>query len=455
MSLLNNLRVLFRIDKHNLRLSRVGETMRATGSIFIVIAMVAVGTAAIAKPPSIVKAERVGMSTERLNRITEMSQWYVDEGKLAGVITMVARKGRLVHFEAVGNKGADDPRPLEKDDLFRIYSMSKPITVAAVMQLYEQGKFHLSDPVSKFAPELKDLKVLDADGNLVPLDSPMTMHHLLTHTTGFSYGFNPGGDPVDKFYSEANLWSAKDLDAFASVIAKLPLKFQPGNQWHYSIAVDVTGLVIERISGLSFDEYLRQNIFEPLDMKDTFFEVPEDKADRFLPNHYWDPENDRLATIVQEGTDAMSNYNDVSLYSGGGGLVSTAMDYMRFSEAMRNGGELDGARILSDKTVKYMAKNHLPASISSGGTGEAPLLGQRQMGFGFGLGFGVVTDAVNAGVMGSDGEFNWGGAAGTVFWIDPVEEIVVVGMIQLMGSPWSLRSDLKVATYQALTESYE
>jgi|TARA_Y100000310_G_scaffold293921_1_gene323938 CubicO group peptidase (beta-lactamase class C family) len=429
--------------------------MGTTRSLIAVIALVAVCAAAIAKPPSFVKAERVGMSTERLNRITEMSQRYVDEGKLAGVITMVARKGKLVHFEVVGNKGADDPRPLQKDDLFRIYSMSKPITAAAAMQLYEQGKFHLSDPVHEFVPELADLTVLDADGKRVGLTSPMTMHHLLTHTAGFSYGFNPDGDPVDKAYSEANLWGAKDLDAFASVIAKLPLKFQPGNQWHYSIAVDVTGLVIERISGLTFDEYLRRNIFEPLGMNDTFFEVPADKADRFLPNHYWDRENKKLGTIVQEGTEAMSDYQKVSLYSGGGGLVSTAMDYMRFSEAMRNGGELNGVRILSDKTVRYMSKNHLPASISSGGTGESPLIGQSQRGFGFGLGFGVVTDAVNAGVMGSDGEFNWGGAAGTVFWIDPVEEIVVVGMIQLMGSPWPLRSDLKVATYQAVIESYE
>lgn len=428
--------------------------MKITKLLLLTFAFVIASSTAMAKNPPLVAAEKVGMSTERLNRITEMSQRYVDEGKLAGVITMVARKGRLVHFEAVGNRGADDSRPLKKDDLFRIYSMSKPITAAAMMQLYEQGKFQLSDPVEKYVPEMKDLKVLK-DGVQVPVKNKMTMHNLLTHTTGLSYGFNSDGDMVDKYYKEANIWAAKDLDEFVSTIATLPLKFEPGNQWHYSIAVDITGLIVQRLSGMPFDEYLSKNIFKPLGMKDTFFEVPEDKADRFLPNHYWDAKKQKLGTIKSDSNSAMANYHKVSLYSGGGGLVSTAMDYLKFAEAMRNGGMLNGKRILSDKTVKFMAKNHLPGSISSSGTGESPLLSAEQRGFGFGLGFGVVTDAVKNGVIGSDGEFNWGGAAGTVFWIDPVEEIVVVGMIQLMRSPWNLRSDLKIATYQAITKSYE
>jgi len=429
--------------------------MKITRSLVLAIALVASSTAALAKAPPSVAAEKVGMSSERLSRITEMSQRYVDEGKFSGVVTMVARKGKLVHFEAVGNKGADDSRPLKKDDLFRIYSMSKPITAAAAMQLYEQGKFQLNDPVHKFVPELKDLKIL-VDGELVPVKTPMTMHQLLTHTAGFSYGFNPDGDPVDKLYQEAMPWTAKDLDEFATMVGKLPLKFEPGSQWHYSIAVDVTGLIVQRLSGMPFDEYLQKNIFKPLTMKDTFFEVPKKKADRFLPNHYWNPKAKALGTIVAKPDDAaMADYHKVSLYSGGGGLVSTAMDYMKFAEAMRNGGVLHGKRILSEKTVNFMAKNHLPNTISTSGAGETPLLSAEQRGFGFGLGFGVVTDAVKAGVMGSDGEFNWGGAAGTVFWIDPVEEIVVVGMVQLMGSPWTLRQDLKIATYQAITKSYE
>ena len=421
--------------------------------------------ASVAKPLPETKAERVGMSSDRLERITQMTQQYVDEGKLAGVITMVARDGKLVHFEAVGNKGADDPRPLEKDDLFRIYSMTKPITATAAMQLYEQGKFHMNDPVHKFIPEFKDLTVLNEDGEQVPVKNHMTMQQLLSHTTGLSYGFDPVNDPVDKLYVEAKLWEHENLDALMQTVSKLPLKFEPGSAWHYSIAVDVTGAVIERISGQSFDEYLEEHIFDPLDMDDTFFQLPAEKKSRFLPNHSWDPKNNKLVAmnpelLIQMGAtekSAMFNFDEVSLYSGGGGLISTAMDYLKFAEMMRNGGELDGVRVLGEKTVKYMAKNHLTASITASGTGESPvsILGQRDMGAGFGLGFGVVTDTVKAGVLGSNGEFNWGGAAGTVFWIDPVEEMVVVGMIQLMGSPWSLRSDLKVAAYQAITESYE
>lgn len=429
--------------------------MKITKSIVLAIALVVGSSTALAKAPPSVAAEKVGMSSERLNRITQMSQRYVDQGKFAGVITMVARKGKLVHFEAVGTKGADDKRALKKDDLFRIYSMTKPITAAAAMQLYEQGKFQLSDPVHKYVPELKDLNVL-LDGELVPVKTPMTMHQLLTHTAGFSYGFNPAGDPIDKLYQQAKLWSAKDLGEFATLVGKLPLKFEPGSQWHYSIAVDVTGLIVQRLSGMPFDEYLQKNIFEPLTMKDTFFEVPKNKAERFLPNHYWNPQTKALGTIPNKPDDAaMANYHNVSLYSGGGGLVSTAMDYMKFAEAMRSGGVLNGQRILSEKTVNYMAKNHLPSGMAATGVGESPGQSAEQRGFGFGLGFGVVTDAVKAAVMGSNGEFNWGGAAGTVFWIDPVEEIVVVGMVQLMGSPWTFRQDLKIASYQAITESYE
>ena len=417
--------------------------------------LLALGTGAWAVDLPVVKPEREGFSAQRLQRITDVTQAYVDEGKLAGVVTMVARRGRIVHFEAVGNKGADDPRPLHKDDLFRIYSMTKPITAAAAMQIYEQGGFHLNDPVSKFVPELKGLQVLNGDGELEPVRSEMTMQQLLTHTTGLSYGFAAQTDPVDKAYAEAKLWESADLDDFAARLAELPLKFHPGGQWHYSVAVDVTGLVVQRISGQSFDAYLQENIFDPLGMEDTFFAVPPEKRDRFLPNHYIDAKTGELTTVATDGNAAMQNYFDVTLFSGGGGLVSTTMDYMRFAEAMRNGGALGDRRILGPKTVNYMAANHLPASMSSGGSGEQPNLGSPLRGFGFGLGFGLVTDPAAGGVMGSAGEFNWGGAAGTVFWIDPVEEITVVGMIQLMGSPYPFRSDLKVATYQALTESLE
>ena len=390
-------------------------------------------------------AADAGMSAERLGRITATTQRYVDEGKLAGVVTLVARDGKIVHFEAVGQRGADDDRPMTQDALFRIYSMSKPITAVAAMMLYEEGKFALSDPVEKFVPELADLDIL-VDGELVPAERTMTMRHLLTHTTGLSYGFNPGGNPVDAKYRDVQPLAGKDLDEFAERLGTLPLMFEPGERWHYSVAVDVTGLVVQRLSGLSFDVFLKERLFDPLGMEDTFFNVPADKLDRLLPNHAWNREEERLVQFD-------APYEETQMFSGGGGLVSSTMDYLRFSEMVRRGGELDGVRILSPKTVEFMTANHLPSTVTGAGSGESPLSGAETRGFGFGLGFGVNTNPVGSGIIGSLGEYSWGGAAGTVFWVDPVEEMVVVGMIQLMGSPWPLRQELRVLANQAITES--
>ena len=389
---------------------------------------------------------QVGMSAERLARITAMTQRYVDEKKLAGVVTMVARKGRIVHFEAVGQRGAATEAPMTKDALFRIYSMSKPITAVAAMMLYEEGAFQLSDPVAKFVPELADLKVL-LDGETLPAKETMTMHHLLTHTAGLSYGFNPRGNPVDQLYREAQPLAATNLTEFAERLGTLPLVFEPGDRWHYSVAVDVTGLVVERLSGQSFDVFLQERIFAPLGMVDTFFNVPPEKVARFLPNHNWNRQENKL---VELGEQAFTSYANTEMFSGGGGLVSTAMDYMRFAEMVRRGGELDGVRLLSPKTVEFMTADHLPATVTAAGSGENP--GRGGGAFGFGLGFGVNTNVPASGVMGSVGEYSWGGAAGTIFWVDPVEDMVVVGMIQLMGSPWPLRAELKVLVNQAIVE---
>ena len=393
-----------------------------------------------------------GMSAERLGRITAMSQRYVDAGQLAGVVTLVARDGKIVHFEAVGQRGVDDATPLEKDDLFRIYSMSKPITAVAAMMLYEEGKFHLSDAVSEYVPELAGLEVL-VDGERVPVEQEMTMRQLLTHTTGLSYGFNPN-DPVDQLYREVQPLAGANLDEFAERLGQLPLAFQPGARWHYSVAVDVTGLVVERLSGQSFDVFLKERIFDPLGMDDTFFNVPDEKMDRFLPNHGWQAADEGEASpgggkLVDLGEGARASYQNTQMFSGGGGLVSTAMDYLRFCEMVRRGGELDGARLLSPRTVDFMVANHLPATITGAGTGEQPGAAAARA-FGFGLGWGVNTDPVAAGVPSSLGDYSWGGAAGTVFWIDPVQDMVVIGMIQLMGSPWPLRPDLQVLANQAI-----
>ena len=416
------------------------------------------------------RPEAVGISTGRLQRITQMTQGYVDEGKIAGIITLVARHGKIVHFEAVGNKGVADTRPLAKNDLFRIYSMSKPITAVAAMQLYEQGKFHLSDPVAKFVPELEHLTLWQEgeraaeDGRAIPIKTAMTMQHLLTHTAGLSYGFDPT-DPVDQQYIEADLWAASDLDDFAKKLGQLPLKYEPGQRWHYSVAVDVTGLVVQRLSGQPFDEYLAEHVFQPLGMTDTFFSVPADRQARFLPNHYLDAETGTAQLLTPEnisegrltrGCAAMCDYREVTLFSGGGGLVSTTLDYWKFTEMLRNGGTFNGARLLSPKTIHYMTQNYLPSITAGGGNGEQPALGGRALqGFGFGLGFGIITDPVAARVMGSAGEYFWGGAAGTVFWIDPKENLIVIGMMQLMRGWPGFRPDLKVASYQALTVTNE
>ncbi|MDG1762240.1 MAG: serine hydrolase [Flavobacteriaceae bacterium] len=402
-----------------------------------------------------VTPEKVGISSQRINRITSLSEEYVKSNKVPGIVTMVSRNGKIVYYEAFGNRGADDQSKMKKDDLFRIYSMTKPITAVAAMQLYEEGKFHLNDPVTKFIPEFENIKVLNDKGVVVSSEEKMTMQQLLTHTAGFSYGFNPN-DMVDQKYGEAKLWESKDLDDFTEKIAALPLKFEPGTKWHYSIAVDLTGLIVERLSGKSLEDYFQDHIFNPLGMKDTFFEVPKNKSDRFLPNHYFDASTKSPKTLPIDPNSAMSNYEKVSLYSGGGGLVSTAMDYMIFTECLRNGGIYNGKRILGPKTVQFMTKNHLEGSLTNTvNSGENPLSKAQSDGFGFGLGFGIVTNSINNRVIGSDGEYNWGGAAGTVFWIDPAEDLVVVSMIQLMGSPWSLREDLKVATYQSLIQTNE
>ncbi|MBL6664131.1 MAG: beta-lactamase family protein [Flavobacteriales bacterium] len=406
--------------------------------------------------------ELVGVSSERLNRVSEISKNYVAEGKVPGIVTMIARKGKLIYFEAYGNRGVDSKVKIKKNDLFRIYSMTKPVTAIAAMQLYEKGKFQLNDPITKYLPELNNLKRYNSKGELIDVKTEITMQQLLTHTAGFTYGW--GGGPVDKKYEEVKLWESDGSKEFIDKVSSLPLLFEPGTKWHYSIAVDITGVIIERLSGKTFSEYLSDNIFAPLGMKDTFFEVPNNKLNRFLPNHYYNKTSNSLGTINEDNTkiSAGSNYEKVKFYSGGGGLVSTAMDFMIFSECVRNGGLYNGKRIIGPKTVKFMTKNHLSGSLSGkGGSGESPSWDTTSMdqaesnGFGFGLGFGLVTDSVKRSIIGSDGEYSWGGAAGTIFWIDPVEEISVISMIQLMNSPWPLREELKVATYQSLVEINE
>ena len=397
--------------------------------------------------------ENVGMSSERLERITELSKEYINDFNIPGIVTIVSRKGKIVYYNAFGKRDVQGETKLLKDDLFRIYSMTKPVTAVAIMQLYEQGKFNLNDPVSKFLPELEDLKVLNEDGDLESISTTMRMHHLLTHTAGFTYGFSD--DQVDIQYSNADLFLSENLEDFVNRVAKLPLKFQPGTRYHYSIAVDLTGLIIERLSGQSLDKYFTENIFEPLGMNDTFFQVPNDKRDRFLTRYRYDLKNKYPVKYPSNPRQAMSDFINVSMFSGGGGLVSSAMDYMIFAESLRNGGAYKGQRILSSKTIKFMTKNHLESVIKPFQGGDMDFLKKRNSdGLGWGIGFGLVTDTTKKRIVGSDGEYYWQGPS-SIFWVDPVEEIVVISMIQIMSAPFDRRSDIKIATYQAIDETYE
>ncbi len=388
----------------------------------------------------------VAIDKEALSAVDEMMTRYVEEGSVAGIVVSVAHQNEVVYTQAVGNRGTEDERPVKVDDLFRIYSMTKPITGVALMQLHEQGKFELDDPVGKYIPEFAELKVHNEEGDPTAPENPITVRNLLTHTAGFGYVFT--AHPVDQLIRSEGVLSSKDLDEFATKVAGIPLKFEPATQWHYSIAVDVQGLLIERLSGKAFDVYLKENIFDPLGMEDTFFGVPEEKFERFLPNHSWSRSMNHL---IQSGAQSFDSYRDVTFFSGGGGLVSTAHDYMTFARAVANGGELNGVRILKAETVEEMRRNHLGEAIKAeGGTGENPgaMLGANARGFGFGLGFGVNTGPSTAGR--SHGEYSWGGAAGTVFWIDPVEDLIVVGMIQRMGGGVPLSRDLHQTVRSAL-----
>lgn len=390
--------------------------------------------------------EEVGMSTERLSRITTAMQELVDEGKLAGIVTMIARHGKIAHFETFGHQEISSSTPMSTDSIFRIYSMSKPITGVALMMLYEEGKFLLSDPVRKYIPEFADLKVASGVGANGPLvedsDHPMTIRELMTHTSGLTYGLFSRSQVDDMYMKNGVLDSNSTLKDMITKLSKIPLRQQPGSLWHYSVAVDVQGYLVEVLSGQPFDVFLKERLFDPLGMNDTGFHVPTDKVGRFAQVYSYDKEG----KLIQQGGlgNEDSFLKPATFFSGGGGLVSTTMDYMRFCQMMLNGGELDGVRILSPLTVNLMRRNHLPKDMVEMSPGS---------GSGFGLDFAVVLDPVAAETY-SKGEYSWGGAAGTWFWIDPVEDLVFVGMIQQFGGARpDVRSLTLRLTYQAIIET--
>ncbi|GAB1255756.1 serine hydrolase domain-containing protein [Aurantivibrio plasticivorans] len=394
--------------------------------------------------------ESVGMSSERLTNVNNVLQGYIDDGEIVGAVSMISRHGKVVHHEKFGVHNKDSGQETELDSIYRIYSMTKPVTTVGAMMLYEEGKFQLTDPVEKYLPEFKNVLVLTEDGKLEKQKRPFTIQMLMSHTGGLTYGVF-GNTPVDQQYRKAGILQDKDLAEMVSDLGNIPLQYQPGTRWHYSVSVDVLGRLIEVLADQPLDEYLHDRLFAPLGMTDTFFQVPEDKISRFGTNHSYSRKTQTLE--VSDRPETSQYTKDVTFFSGGGGLLSTAEDYMKFCQMMLNGGEFNGARILSPKTINYMTTNHLRGIFANrGGEGaNSGILGAQ----GFGLGFGVTVDTVKSGVISSTGEYYWGGAAGTVFWIDPVEDLTAVVMIQHMNVRVPLRASMKSAIYGALTESAE
>ncbi len=378
--------------------------------------------------------EEVGVSANRLERIRPVLQDYVDKGNLPGFLTVVARRGKIVHFETIGMRDVEGNKPVESDTIFRIYSMSKPITSVAVMMLYEEGHFQLGTPVSKFIPEFENMKVYNEDQTeILDAKKKITVKHLLMHTAGFTYGW--GDKPVDERYKELKIFdTVMDLtpsEKLANMVDKLgaiPLVHEPDEKWTYGVSTDVLGYFVQVVSGMPFEEFLQTRLFGPLGMVDTGFSVPPEKVDRFAA--LYRPNKESGLERVGEAPLANDAYNFFP--SGGGGLVSTVADYMRFSQMLLNGGELDGVRILGKKTVELMRYPHHDDW--------------------FGLGFAVVTDKEPPNILESVGNFSWGGAAATTFWIDPQEELVGLLMTQLLNNPYPFQQQFKVLTYQALTE---
>ncbi len=403
----------------------------------------------------------VGLDPDRLQRIGWHFARYVDDGRLPGWLITVSRHGRLAYLASCGSRDIEAGLPAEMDTVWRLYSMTKPITSVAAMMLYEEGGFELNDPVSRFIPSFADVRVYTGGSDLrpvtVPATEPVRIWHLLTHTAGLTYGFHRV-HPVDALYRAAGFeWSAPpgvDLAQACDIWAGIPLLFQPGTEWNYSMATDVLGRVVEVVSGQRLDEFFATRIFGPLGMNDTGFHATDSQLPRLAA--LYTPDKNGTAVRLDALGDAARR--PPALFGGGGGLVSTAADYHRFTQLLlaradSPAGELDGTRLLSPRTVRYMTRNHLPGGWDLETFGR-PLFAETPFrGVGFGLGFAVVLDPVPGKVLTSAGELSWGGAASTAFWIDPAEELSVSFFTQLLpSSAHPIRSQLRQLVYQALMD---
>jgi CubicO group peptidase (beta-lactamase class C family) len=399
----------------------------------------------------------VGLDGQRLRRLDAHFARYVDDGLLPGWLIVVSRKGRIAHLETYGQRDMEAKLPVEHDTLFRLASMTKPVTSVAAMMLYEQGAFELKDPVSRFIPAFADARVWRSGSTVNPVTDPIVepvrIWHLLTHTAGLTYGFHYS-HPVDSLYRKAGFeWGSPkgmDLEACCDAWAGLPLLFQPGREWNYSVATDVLGRVVEVASGQSLDEFFSDHIFGPLGLTDTGFFVDEAAQPR-LAALYVPAPGTRAATRL-DGMGPSPTRRPTCL-SGGGGLIGSAGDYHRFMQMLLAGGELDGVRLLGPRTVSYMTRNHLPGDVDLEAFGR-PLFAETTFdGIGFGLGFSVTKDPVKNKVLSQVGEYAWGGAASTAFFVDPVEEMTVLFMTQLLPSTTHpIRPQLRQLVYQALVE---
>jgi CubicO group peptidase (beta-lactamase class C family) len=398
--------------------------------------------------------KRAGFAAERINRITDhLDKNYIAPGKIAGCQTLVARHGHVAYFKSLGLMDRERRKPMTDDTIFRLYSMTKPITSVALMTLFEQGHFQLNDPVSRFIPTWRDHKVwVSGEGSSMEtavLARPMTMRHVLSHTGGLTYGAT--NHPVDRAYREVGVGrgTGETLSGFADKLAKVPLRYQPGERWMYSLSTDVCGYLVEAISGKTFDQYLQETIFDPLDMKDTSFMVAPRKADRFAANY--ERQADKSLKLIDDPE--RSNYlKQPTFFSGGGGLTGTTADYLRFCEMLRRGGELDGVRILGPRTIELMHLNHLAGGKDLSAMAIGAFSETAYEGVGFGLGFAMTLGQVEAGALGG-GDYYWGGAASTIFWVDPKEDMVVIFMTQLMPSAtFNFRGQLRNIIYSAIVE---
>lgn len=401
-------------------------------------------------------AEDLGFSTERLARLDAVLHGFVDDGSLPGVQIVISRRGQVAHHDCYGSADLEAGRDVQADTIYRIYSMTKPVTSVALMMLFEEGRFLLSDPISRWLPEFAEMEVWVGGSaehpETRPLTTPITVHHVLTHTAGLTYGFQYQ-HPVDHLYRGLHLGDftpeTYDLSEGMELLASLPLQFEPGTQWNYSMATDVCGALVERMSGQTLDEFFRSRIFEPLGMVDTGFASPEADLDRCSTLYVNLPGMEAKAALAPPASMTATP----RFLSGGGGLVSTSSDYLRFAHMLLRGGELDGARLLSPRTLRMMTLNHLPDGKTLNEMGQATFSEVAMAGTGFGLGFSVLVDQAAARSVGSPGLYSWGGAASTFFWVDPAEEVVAVFLTQLLPSDrYPLRPLLANGVYQALVD---